>query len=90
MTPEHLRLVQVPQESIPEAKDREVKQRLLRAFAGAVGLDVEALRPCFMKAQLWGAAVPMNVLDTPCVFDADANVGICGDWLISPSIEVSC
>ncbi|GMH40713.1 hypothetical protein BSKO_08617 [Bryopsis sp. KO-2023] len=77
----------VPQEFVPPLKDVEVKSLLMKAFEKAVGRELP--KPCFQKAQLWGAAVPMNTLETPegCCFDAQANVGICGDWLVSPSVE---
>lgn len=78
----------VPQEFVPEEKDQEVKALLMRAFETAI--DTKLPEPIFMKAQLWGAAVPLNVLSTPkgCVFDSRSRVGICGDWLLSPSMEV--
>ncbi|XP_064633871.1 renalase-like [Lineus longissimus] len=79
----------VPQENIPPKKAEEVTERLLVAFAEVTGLKRGALKPCFTKVQLWGAAVPMNVLDNgeECVFDGMHHVGICGDWLTSPCIE---
>ncbi|MEW5297763.1 MAG: hypothetical protein WDW38_006946 [Sanguina aurantia] len=77
----------VPQENVPPQKDAEVKALLLAAFARAAGLDPSSLRPTYMRAQLWGAAVPMNVASSPCVLDAESRIGICGDWLVSPSVE---
>eukprot|EP00058_Branchiostoma_floridae_P010601 XP_002596089.1 hypothetical protein BRAFLDRAFT_118054 [Branchiostoma floridae] len=79
----------VPQENIPPGKADEVTKRLLAAFAKSAGLDSRALpSPTYTKVQLWGAAVPLNVLDgADCVFQASQNVGICGDWLVSPCIE---
>lgn len=60
----------------------------MKAFEEAVGQDLP--KPVFMKTQLWGAAVPMNILDAPqgCVLDSSMSVGICGDWLVAPSVEV--
>lgn len=79
---------QVPQEFVPKAKDKEVKDLMMKAFEQAVGHELP--EPVFMKAQLWGAAVPMNILEAPegCVLDASACVGICGDWLVAPNVEV--
>lgn len=65
---------QVPQENVPPQKDAEVKALLLAAFARAAGLDPSSLRPTYMRAQLWGAAVPMNVASSPCVLDAGAGL----------------
>ncbi|GIL89031.1 hypothetical protein Vretifemale_16879 [Volvox reticuliferus] len=87
----------VPQENIPPGKAREVTEAMLAAFASAVGLVLPPPRPSYSRVQLWGAAVPMNVLLTdaargegPCVLDADSRVGICGDWLHSPCVEGAC
>lgn len=83
----------VPQEKIPPEKEAEVKDLFLRAFESTVGVQHNSIKPIFCKLQLWGAAVPLNLYNSPAVYDADARVGICGDWLgsesdgISPSIE---
>ena len=44
----------------------------------------------FTRVQLWGAANPLNVLETGgagFTFDAAHRVGIAGDWLLNPCIE---
>lgn len=61
---------QVPQEAIPPAKDKEVKSALLDALARVTRVPRETLTPVYERLQLWGAAVPLNVTNTPCVFDA--------------------
>jgi len=44
------------------------------------------------RLQLWGAAVPLNVWksttedDDGFLFDSRYNVGVCGDWLVDPSL----
>lgn len=77
-----------PQENIPPKVEREVTSLLLQAVKRVTGLS-ELPVPNYTKVQLWGAAVPMNVLKTrdECVFDGQHNVGICGDWLTSPCIQ---
>ncbi|GIL53308.1 hypothetical protein Vafri_8937 [Volvox africanus] len=87
----------VPQENIPPDKAREVTEAMLSAFAAAVGLVLPPPQPSYSRVQLWGAAVPMNVLVTdtargegPCVLSSDSRVGICGDWLHSPCVEGAC
>uniref|UniRef100_A0A803NDB5 Uncharacterized protein n=1 Tax=Chenopodium quinoa TaxID=63459 RepID=A0A803NDB5_CHEQI len=34
-----------------------------------------------------GAALPTNTPGTPCIFDPQGRVGICGDWLLGSSLE---
>lgn len=77
-----------PQENIPPKVEKEVTHRLLQAMKRATGL-AELPAPKYTRVQLWGAAVPMNVLKTAdeCVFDGQHNIGICGDWLTSPCIQ---
>lgn len=78
----------VPQEFIPPSKEKEVIHLLLNGFAEVTGTDRKTLTTCFTKVQLWGAANPLNVLQGEgCVFQASHNVGICGDWLVSPCVE---
>ncbi|XP_063797236.1 uncharacterized protein LOC134958505 isoform X2 [Pseudophryne corroboree] len=78
----------VPQEFIPPPKEKEVTDLLLNGFAAVTGVNRKTLTPCFTKLQLWGAANPLNVLHgEECVFQSSHNVGICGDWLVSPCVE---
>jgi predicted NAD/FAD-dependent oxidoreductase len=37
--------------------------------------------PLLVRTQLWGAALPTNTPDIPCIWDARARVGVCGDWV---------
>eukprot|EP00466_Bigelowiella_natans_P000139 jgi/Bigna1/125439/aug1.1_g147 len=38
--------------------------------------------------QLWGAAQPGNIYaGGPCALDPTTNVGVCGDWMVAPSVE---
>ncbi|XP_075688529.1 renalase-like [Rhinoderma darwinii] len=78
----------VPQEFIPPSTEKEVTHLLLNGFAELTGINRQLVAPCFTKVQLWGAANPLNVLQgEECVFQSSHNVGICGDWLVSPSVE---
>ncbi|XP_075430666.1 renalase-like [Ascaphus truei] len=78
----------VPQEHIPPSKEKEVTHLLLDGLAEVTGLDRKTVTPSFTKVQLWGAANPLNALKgEECAFKASHNVGICGDWLVSPCIE---
>lgn len=80
----------VPQEHIPISKAEEITNTLLSAFSGITGIK-QLPTPCFTKVQLWGAALPLNVLSNgeECVYDSRHNVGICGDWLVSPCLQGS-
>ena len=51
----------VPQENIPKPKEREVTDKMLGGLKRVTGLK-ELPPPCFTKVQLWGAAVPLNIL----------------------------
>ncbi|XP_064603386.1 LOW QUALITY PROTEIN: uncharacterized protein LOC135468857 [Liolophura sinensis] len=79
----------VPQENIPPSKRREVTNKLLSEFGRVTGLGDRLPKPSKTFVQLWGAAVPMNTLETSeeCVFDGLHHVGVCGDWLVSPCIQ---
>jgi hypothetical protein len=44
----------------------------------------------FNRTQLWGAANPTNAPGVPFIFDADARVGMCGDWLLGSSVQSAC
>ncbi|KAK3101757.1 hypothetical protein FSP39_006141 [Pinctada imbricata] len=79
----------VPQENIPPNKAREVTNKMLTAFANVTGIKEGLPETCFTRVQLWGAAIPLNVTRGPdeCEFDGIHNVGICGDWLVSPCIQ---
>lgn len=78
----------VPQENIPPSTEKVVTERLLTAFKAATGRK-EVPRVCYTRVQLWGAAVPINVLGSgaDCVFDCRHHLGVCGDWLSSPCIQ---
>ncbi|XP_021345828.1 uncharacterized protein LOC110445489 isoform X2 [Mizuhopecten yessoensis] len=88
-TKEYASANKVPQENIPPRKEKQVTDELLAAFARVTGLGSKLPSPRYTKVQLWGAAVPLNTLNTKeeCVFDGQHNVGICGDWLVSPCLQ---
>ena len=57
------------------------------AVQESLGLK-EDLKILDQRLQLWGAAVPLNVWENGCgyIYDDKYNVGVCGDWLVEPSI----
>ncbi|KAG6550079.1 hypothetical protein Mapa_008035 [Marchantia paleacea] len=80
----------VPQESIPHAKAEKVTRDMLLGVETALGLSEGSLpAPVYSRLQLWGAALPTNTPEIPCIFDAQGRVGICGDWLLGSSLEAA-
>lgn len=73
----------VPQEAIPPEKAAQVTAEMLEEFERVVGGPLPPV--VYTKTQLWGAALPINapVLEEreACVWDAQARVGIVGDWV---------
>jgi predicted NAD/FAD-dependent oxidoreductase len=81
-----------PQEAIPAHKRAQVTELMLQAFyqvAGLIGDSGRGPQPVHTFVQLWGAAVPLNVLagGAASALDAASAVGVCGDWFTSPCIE---
>ncbi|GAB2228871.1 hypothetical protein Droror1_Dr00023004 [Drosera rotundifolia] len=80
----------VPQENIPNVTAEKVKMKMLEGVEIALGLSKGSLqKPSYAKLQLWGAALPTNSPDIPCVFDSQGRAGICGDWLLGSSLEAA-
>ena len=72
-----------PQENLPAEVEQEVTALLLNAIDRVAGLPPSTLSKSVTatKLQLWGAAVPLNVWSGgPFTWDAEANIGIAGDW----------
>jgi len=84
-----------PQEAIPPAHAAMVTELMLSDFETSLGLPPGGIRSGVVesKAQLWGAGVPMTVMETGpgdehgFIWDDTRKVGVCGDWLSAPSIE---
>eukprot|EP00850_Spirogloea_muscicola_P003810 SM000015S01310 [mRNA] locus=s15:1204096:1206459:- [translate_table: standard] len=82
----------VPQEAVPRVRAARVTKEMLAGLAAALGVDGGAAglpSPIYTRVQLWGAALPLNSPGTPCIFDAVGRVGICGDWLLSSTVEAA-
>jgi hypothetical protein len=86
-----------PQEFLPDDVVANVTSRLLGAVQMTLGLLPEQkIRPLESRLQLWGAALPINVWQPSddgggdghqgFIYDAEHQVGVCGDWLVEPSI----
>ena len=76
-----------PQEFLPKETIDRVTELLGEAVQESLGLK-EDLEILDQRLQLWGAAVPLNVWENGCgyIYDDKYNVGVCGDWLVEPSI----
>ena len=59
---------------------------MLAEFVRVVGFDVPP-KILFSKLQLWGAGIPLNTAGADCLIDVSAQVGVCGDWCIEPSVQ---
>ncbi|URE34966.1 fad dependent oxidoreductase [Musa troglodytarum] len=80
----------VPQENIPNATAEKVKDDILEGVESALGLSKGSLqKPFYTRVQLWGAALPTNSPEIPCIFDPNGRAGICGDWLLGSSVEAA-
>lgn len=76
-----------PQEFLPEDTIEEVSSLLLGAVEEVFSLQ-NKIQLNEKRLQLWGAAVPLNVWENKkgFIYDPRQNVGVCGDWLVEPSI----
>jgi hypothetical protein len=101
-TPHFAKRYKAPQEHLPDDVVETVTNKLLTSLqemlwnnSGSSSSSEEEgppplllLRPLESRLQLWGAAVPLNVYDNHrgFIYDADHHVGVCGDWLVQPSL----
>ncbi|XP_078429812.1 FAD/NAD(P)-binding oxidoreductase family protein isoform X2 [Wolffia australiana] len=79
----------VPQENVPKVTADKVTREMLSGAEVALGLSEGSLKPFYTRVQLWGAALPTNTPDVPCIYDPCGRAGICGDWLLGSSIEAA-
>lgn len=84
-TPEYGSKNKCPQEAIPDNVRDKVSMEMKVAFSQLVKRSSESWQ--VLHLQLWGAANPVNLCHQHLVHDPQARIGICGDWLTSPSVE---
>ncbi|KAL4542059.1 hypothetical protein Ndes2526B_g06546 [Nannochloris sp. 'desiccata'] len=77
------KLKKVPQEAVPQDVAARITKEMLEEFTRALGLSsLEDLPPVvYSKAQLWGAALPINTPNVGCIWDTAGRVGVAGDWV---------
>lgn len=91
-SPKFAKKYKAPQEFLPSDVVEKVTCLLLQSVQECFNLSSSSssstLSTCVMesKLQLWGAAVPLNVWPTDYLWDGQYSVGVCGDWLVEPSI----
>jgi renalase len=54
-----------------------VKEKLLKAFHEATGTHVQ---PVYADVHRWRYAQALSTLPGECLWDAEARIGVCGDW----------
>jgi predicted NAD/FAD-dependent oxidoreductase len=91
-----------PQEFLSPETVADVTSLMLNAVERSLDITKGSLADKVLESrlQLWGAAVPLNVWTTNSekekdpsstttdgfIYDAEFGVGVCGDWLLEPSI----
>ena len=78
-----------PQEFLSDETVHQVSTLLLQAVEESLALTSNSLVDTVLerRLQLWGAAVPLNVWkDKGFLYNGEYAVGVCGDWLVEPSI----
>lgn len=88
-TPKFAKRHKAPQEFMPEETIEEVSAILLKSLGELVNVNPASLTRDMVdrRLQLWGAAIPMNVWKGKgFLYDPKHKVGVCGDWLLEPSI----
>lgn len=62
-----------------------VAGHLLRTFFARTGIP--PVTPTILRAHRWRYALSVNPLPEGCLWDAEARVGVCGDWCSAARIE---
>jgi predicted NAD/FAD-dependent oxidoreductase len=69
-----------------EERPEEVAAALLDAFAAATGITAA---PVFSRAHRWRYALADRVLGQASLWDANARLGVCGDWCLDGRLEAA-
>lgn len=71
------------QEHVEDDAER-VQAKLMKAFAELTGIRAE---PGFAQVHLWRYAKTRQALGQSHLWDTQANLGVCGDWLLGHRVE---
>lgn len=89
-SPKFAKKFKAQQENLPDEIVDEVTDKLLASVEEILGAKESSIRDSIIerRLQLWGAAVPLNTYEGAdgFVWDSKFGVGVCGDWLVEPSI----
>ena len=89
-SPKFAKKYKAPQENLPDELVDTVTNELLKSVEELLGVKESSVRNSVVerRLQLWGAAVPLNTYQggDGFVFDNKFGVGVCGDWLVEPSV----
>lgn len=79
-----------PQENLPDDLVHNVTNELLKSVEELAAMKESSVRNSVVerRLQLWGAAVPVNTYQggNGFVWDSEFGLGVCGDWLVEPSV----
>jgi predicted NAD/FAD-dependent oxidoreductase len=91
-SPQFAKLHKAPQESLGPEVVMNVTRMLGESLEAYFQLPPESLTSSVVdqRLQLWGAGLPLNTYrnsdDCGFVYDPEFGVGVCGDWLVDPSL----
>lgn len=64
----------------------EARAVLLQRFSGITGIEAQ---PVYASAHRWLYALVEQSAGAPCLWNADMQIGACGDWCIGPRVEAA-
>ncbi|GKY96222.1 hypothetical protein MPSEU_000582100 [Mayamaea pseudoterrestris] len=84
-----------PQEFLPQDVIANVSKLLINSLEECLGMSQQSIHASILehRLQLWGAALPLNVYQSGedkrdgFLWDGKFQIGVCGDWLMEPSIR---
>jgi predicted NAD/FAD-dependent oxidoreductase len=65
--------------------DKAVGRSLLVSFFESIGRTF--IEPIYQRTRYWQAAAASNPLNVGCLWDAQLNIGVCGDWCQMSRVE---
>ena len=68
-----------------ESDKASIARQLLTAFFEATGLA--PVEPVYLQAHRWRYALAENPLSDMCLWDADSQIGVSGDWCANSRVE---
>jgi predicted NAD/FAD-dependent oxidoreductase len=73
-------------QTVHDRKDDQTAGRsLLASFFESIGRTF--IEPIYQVTRFWRSAAAVNPLDVGCLWDAELNIGVCGDWCQMSRVE---